>query len=279
MSDQNTPPPGPNESLEPLPRVLAIGGSDPSGAAGIQADLRVLARMGVFGAAAITAVTAQNQHRVSDVMPLPASLVGAQIDAVLQDHPVDAIKVGMLGTVDIVGAVVDRVRALGAQSRLVLDPVLASSTGRSLLSDDGVTLLEKELLPLVAVLTPNIPEAERLTGRPIGSLADMSRAVDLLLARGVGAVLMKGGHLLEIEPELDEVTDILRTADGEELRLVRPRFRGPVLRGTGCTLASGLAAGIAEGLTLRAAVERARDHLERVMLASGACLHVRALGI
>ena len=127
---------------------------------------------------------------------------------------------------------------------------------------------------------------QALTKRAVAGLVMVLEEIHETCRRKVGrwfaarfAVLMKGGHLLEIEPELDEVTDILRTADGEELRLVRPRFRGPVLRGTGCTLASGLAAGIAEGLTLRAAVERARDHLERVMLASGACLHVRALGI
>jgi hydroxymethylpyrimidine/phosphomethylpyrimidine kinase len=279
MSDQNAPSALLLEPAEAIPRVLAIGGSDPSGAAGIQADLRVLGRMGVFGAAAITAVTVQNQYRVSDVMALSGSLVGAQIDAVLQDGAVDAVKVGMLATVDIVGAVVDRVRSLGAHSRLVLDPVLVSSSGRSLLSDDGVALLSKELLPLVSLLTPNIPEAERLTGLRIGSLEDMSQAVDLLLARGVGAVLIKGGHLLELEPDLDEITDILRTADGEELRLVRTRVRGPVLRGTGCTLASGVAAGIAEGLTLRSAVERARDYLQEAMRLSVGCLTVRALGV
>jgi hydroxymethylpyrimidine/phosphomethylpyrimidine kinase len=233
----------------------------------------------VFGTAAITAVTAQNQHGVTDVMPLPASLVGAQMDAALSDAPVDAVKTGMLANVDIVGQVIGRVRALGTSARLIVDPVLVSSTGRRLLDDDGVELLIKELLPLSALITPNLPEAERLTGVSIFSLDDMSVALDHLLARGASAVLLKGGHLLRLLPDLTEVTDILRTADGEEFRFVRKRVSGPELRGTGCTLASAVAAGIAEGLTLRSAVERARDDLEAVMNNSAGCRVARALGV
>jgi hydroxymethylpyrimidine/phosphomethylpyrimidine kinase len=269
----------PEQPTLPLARVLCVGGSDPSGAAGIQADLRVLARLGVFGTAAITAVTAQNQHGVTDVKPMPASLVGAQMDAALDDAPVDAVKTGMLANVDIVAQVIGRVRALGTSARLIVDPVLVSSTGRRLLDDDGLELLIKELLPLSALVVPNLPEAERLTGVTIANLDDMSIAVDHLLARGASAVLIKGGHLLGLEPELTEVTDILRTADGEEFRFVRPRIVGPELRGTGCTLASAVAAGIAEGLTLHSAVERARDDLELVMKNSAACRSVRALGV
>lgn len=260
-------------TTEPGPRVLVVGGSDPSGAAGIEADIKTLTALGVFGAAAITAITVQNQHGVTDVMPLPASLVGAQMDAAIQDAPCDAIKVGMLATVDIVHALAERAARLGSSARLVIDPVLVSSSGRSLLSDDGKRALSEKLIPIAALVTPNIPEATALTGVQIASVEEMSLAADHLLARGAAAVLIKGGHLLDAHPDLEEITDLLRTADGEELRIVRPRKRlgkgSAEFRGTGCTLASAIAAGIAEGLTLRDAVERARDYLDCAMQQAG----------
>lgn len=273
--------PVPDLRSEPGPRVLAIGGSDPSGAAGIQADLKTFTGCGVFGAAAITSVTVQNQHGVTDATPLPASVVLAQIDAAFADAPFDAVKTGMLASADIVYGVADRARGWGSGARLIVDPVLVSSSGRSLLTDEGKRAVLERLVPIAALLTPNIPEATALTGVPISSVEDMSRAADHLLAHGAAAVLIKGGHLLDLDPDAEELTDILRTADGEEVRMVRSRrhlgAKGAEFRGTGCTLASAVAAGIAEGLTLKTAVERARDFLDAAMAASGPYLNVRGL--
>lgn len=271
----------PDPRSEPGPRVLAIGGSDPSGAAGIQADLKTFTGCGVFGAAVITSVTVQSQHGLYDATPLPASVVLAQIDAAFSDAPFDAVKTGMLASADIVHGVADRAKQWGSGSRLIVDPVLASSSGRSLLTDEGKRALLERLVPSAALVTPNIPEATALTGVPISSVEDMSLAADHLLARGAAAVLIKGGHLLDLDPDLEELTDLLRTADGDEVRLVRNRRKlgknGIEFRGTGCTLASAIAAGIAEGLTLMTAVERARDYLDAAMAAGGPYLNVRGL--
>lgn len=273
--------PLPDPMSEPGPRVLAIGGSDPSGAAGIQADLKTFTGCGVFGAAAITSVTVQSQQGVSDSTPLPASVVLAQIDAAFSDAPFDAVKTGMLASADIVHGVADRAQKWGPGARLVVDPVLVSSSGRALLTEEGKRALLERLIPIAALVTPNIPEATALTGVPISSVQDMSLAADHLLARGAAAVLVKGGHLLDLDPELDELTDLLRTADGEEMHLVRNRRKigkqAAQFRGTGCTLASAIAAGIAEGLTLKTAVERARDYLDAAMASSGPYLNVKGL--
>ena len=208
-------------------------------------------------------------------------MVLAQIDAALEDAPFDAVKTGMLATADIVHGVADRAGHWGPRVRLVVDPVFVSSSGRSLLTEEGKSALLKRLIPSAALVTPNIPEATALTGVPISSVDDMSLAADHLLARGAAAVLIKGGHLLELFPELEELTDLLRTADGEEVRLVRSRRRldskAGEFRGTGCTLASAIAAGIAEGLTLKTAVERARDYLDATMASGAPYVNVRGL--
>jgi hydroxymethylpyrimidine/phosphomethylpyrimidine kinase len=234
--------------------VLTIAGSDPSGGAGIQADLKTLTALGVYGASAITAVTVQNTLGVSEVLPIPASVVGAQIDAVLEDIGADVIKTGMLVNVDVVRAVAKRV----GRAALVVDPVVLASDGRELLAGDGVAALLTDLVPRAALVTPNVPEAERLTGVSIQTLEDAGRAADRFLELGAAAVLVKGGHL---PGEDEEVTDLLRTADGEEYRFAAPRLMTRAGHGTGCTLASAIAAGIAEGLTLRDAVQRGRDYL------------------
>jgi hydroxymethylpyrimidine/phosphomethylpyrimidine kinase len=264
-------------SIEPGPRVLVVGGSDPSGAAGIQADLKTLTALGVYGASAVTAVTVQNQRGVTDVMPLPASLVGAQMDAANSDSPCDVVKTGMLATVDIVHALADRLGSWGSPTRLVLDPVLTSTSGRSLLGDDGKKALIERLIPGCALITPNLLEAQELTGQRIVAAQEMGILADYLLAMGASAVLIKGGHLIDLDPEIDEITDLLRTIDGEEIRFSRPRLKGPGWRGTGCSLASAIAAGIAEGLTLRSAVERGCRYVELAMKESAPYLGVRAL--
>ena len=263
--------------VEPGPRILAVGGSDPSGAAGIQADLKTLTALGVFGATAVTAVTVQNQRGVTDVMALPASLVGAQMDAAMADAPCEVLKTGMLASVDIVHAVADRLQSWGSATRLVLDPVLTSTSGRSLLGDDGRKALIERLIPGCALITPNLIEAQELTGQRIVAPEEIGILADHLLALGASAVLIKGGHLVDLDPEIDEVTDLLRTIDGEEIRFSRPRLPGPGWRGTGCSLASAIAAGVGEGLTLRSAVERACRFVELAMKESAPFLGVRAL--
>ncbi len=247
------------------PRVLTVAGSDSSGGAGIQADLKVLTALGVYGASAITAVTVQSTLGVTDVMPVPASVVGAQMDAVLDDIGADVIKTGMLVSIDIVRAVAQRARRVAPGVRLVIDPVILASDGRELLSGDGVRALVEELLPVAALITPNVPEAERLTGVRIGSLDDAGAAADRLLALGANAVLIKGGHM-PFQSEDEDVVDLLRTADGEEYRFSESRVKTRSTHGTGCTLASAIAAGIAEGLTLQGAVQRARTYLKEAML-------------
>lgn len=257
-----------NERLVPespeVAAVLAIGGTDPTGAAGVAADLKTLSALGVYGAAAVTAVTVQTTEAVSDVVAMPASLVGAQIDAALVDVAVDAVKTGMLANVDIVHAVADRVERQGPGVRWIIDPVLASSSGRELLGADGRKALVERLIPRAALVTPNLGEASILTGIRIESAEHASMAADHFLALGASAVLIKGGHWPDLDPELEEVTDLLRTADGDEWRFTRPRLPG-AYRGTGCTLATAIAAHVAEGRTLRASVEQARDFLELAM--------------
>jgi hydroxymethylpyrimidine/phosphomethylpyrimidine kinase len=247
------------------PRVLTVAGSDSSGGAGIQADLKTFAAFGVYGASAITAITVQSTLGVTDVMPVPASVVGAQMDAVLDDIGADVIKTGMLVSVDIVRAVALRARRTGTGARIVIDPVILASDGRELLSNDGVRALVEELLPTSALITPNVPEAERLTGVRIQSLEDAGAAADRLLALGANAVLIKGGHM-PFQSEDEDVVDLLRTADGEEYRFAESRVRTRSTHGTGCTLASAIAAGIAEGHTLHGAVQRARTYLKEAML-------------
>lgn len=276
MSESKKPVSGP-PAVEPGPRVLAVGGSDPSGAAGIQADLKTLTALGVFGATAVTAVTVQNQRGVSEVMPLSASLVGAQMDAAIADAPCEVVKTGMLASVDIVHAVADRLRNWGSATRLVLDPVLTSTSGRSLLGEEGKKALIERLIPGCALITPNLMEAQELTGQRVFGPEGMGLLADHLLALGASAVLIKGGHLIDLDPDVQEITDLLRTIDGEEIRFTRPRLPGPGWRGTGCSLASAISAGIAEGLTLRSAVERGCRFLELAMQESAPFLGVRAL--
>lgn len=250
------------QEVEIPARVLCIGGTDPTGAAGLLLDQRTLAALGVYGAGVVTAVTVQTSRGVSDIVPMPASVVGAQIDAALEELGTPTIKVGMLHSLDIVLAVAGRVRRLGSQARLVVDPVLGSSSGRSLLAEDGRKALLEELLPLAALVTPNRMEAEALTGVPIRDRTDMARAADWLLAAGAAAVLIKGGHL---DDDAEQVSDLLRTADGDQYFIERSRILGPGFRGSGCFLASAIAAFLAEGVALASAVEAARTELDRAM--------------
>lgn len=242
------------------PRVLVVAGSDSGGGAGIQADIKTITMLGAFATTAITALTAQNTLGVEEVLPVEARFVALQMRAVLTDIGTDSIKTGMLGSARVVEAVAGVCESLGFGIPLVVDPVMVAKGGARLLDKDAHDALILRLLPLASLLTPNVPEAEILTGMSIKTPRDLERAADALLALGPSAVLMKGGHL-----EGDTIVDLLRTADGAEHRFEGPRIVSRSTHGTGCTLASGIAAGIAEGLTLEGAVARARDFVVKAI--------------
>jgi hydroxymethylpyrimidine/phosphomethylpyrimidine kinase len=248
-----------------MARVLVVAGSDSGGGAGIQADVKTVTALGGYAATAITALTAQNTLGVEAVLPIDPHFVGKQMEVVLVDIGSDAIKVGMLGSAKTVEVVAATAKRLAATTPIVLDPVMVAKGGQSLIDADARDALRSILLPMAALVTPNVPEAESLTGIRIASEADLERAAERLLLLGPGAVLVKGGHLPG-----DIVVDVLRTADGGQYRFESPRIESRSTHGTGCTLASAVALGIAEGLTLESAVARARLYvLEAIRLAPG----------
>jgi hydroxymethylpyrimidine/phosphomethylpyrimidine kinase len=243
-------------------RILVIAGSDSGGGAGIQADIKTITALGAFAATAITALTAQNTLGVHGVMPVPPDFIRQQIDVVLTDIGADVIKIGMLGDVATIGTVCDALADFAADVPVVLDPVMVAKGGHALLSADAVDSLRRRLLPLSAVITPNLPEAAALTGLTIRSEAEMRTAAAAILAMGVPAVLLKGGHL-----ESDTVVDLLATADGIEA-FAAPRIKTRHTHGTGCTTASAVAAGLAQGLSLRDSVIRARLYVRAAIEAA-----------
>ncbi len=235
--------------------ALTIAGSDSSGGAGIQADLKTFEALGVFGTSAVTAVTAQNTTGVSRVDVLAPEAVTAQIDAVASDFSLGAVKTGMLASAEIVHAVADAVERLGL-APLVVDPVMVATSGDALLAPDAVEAYRQRLFPLATVLTPNTHEAEALVGWPVRTLDDARRAAAELRASGADAVLVKGGHL-EGEPD---AVDVLADAEGE--RVYRSeRIDTTSTHGTGCTLASAIAAYLASGADLRDAITGAKKYL------------------
>ncbi|MEM9794419.1 MAG: bifunctional hydroxymethylpyrimidine kinase/phosphomethylpyrimidine kinase [Pseudomonadota bacterium] len=235
-----------------IPNVLSIAGSDPSGGAGIQADLKAISANRAFAMAALTALTAQNTQGVSGVELVPAAFVASQITAVLEDIRVDAIKIGMIATSGIASAVAD---ALPANVPVVLDPVMIAKGGASLLAEDAIDTLRTRLLPLAAIVTPNLPEAAHLLGRPVATNRDaMAEHAQAMLAFGPKAVLVKGGHLAG-----DDSPDVLCT--GETLHwLDTPRTATKNTHGTGCTLSAALAAHLAHGAPLPDAVQAAKTY-------------------
>ncbi len=239
----------------PLPCVLSIAGSDSGSAAGIQADLKTFAAFGVHGLTAITAITAQNTRTIAAVRVLSPQILLAQLDAVRADFRIAAVKIGMLGSAANVRAVAHWLR-MHRLKNIVVDPVLAASSGNRLLTPAALTALRGELIPLAEVLTPNVPEAEALLGRPIRTAADVRTAVQELQRLGARAVLLKGGHL-----DTASVRDYLAEEDG--IAEFTHRRRNFSARGTGCTLASAIAAGLALGLSPHAATQRAERYLQR----------------
>lgn len=240
-----------------MKRALTIAGSDSSGGAGIQADLKTFSAFGVFGASAITAVTAQNTCEVRAIHPVPAERVAEQVELVLSDIGADAIKTGMLFSREIVLAVVEVLEKYELK-HLVVDPVMIAKSGAVLLDQDASDALATRLLPLCEVLTPNIPEAEALTGRRIEGKDDMRRAAEDLFALGPRNILIKGGHLS------GGIVDILY--DGQKwFEFESKRIESTHTHGTGCTLSAALAAGLALGLDPPEAVETARDYVYRAI--------------
>jgi hydroxymethylpyrimidine/phosphomethylpyrimidine kinase len=236
-----------------VPKALTIAGSDSGGGAGIQADLKTFSAFRVFGMSVLTAVTAQNSLGVQGVFNLPPTFVAQQLDAVLADFGADAVKIGMLSTAPIVGAVAERLRA-HRQDRVVLDPVMIAKSGDPLLQPDARAALIEKMLPLAAVVTPNLHEAAALTDMAVDSEADMAEAARRIVARGARAALVKGGHLK------DSATDVLW--DGRTLtRFPGPRVDSPNTHGTGCTLSSAIAAGLAHGRSLEDAVREAKAYV------------------
>ncbi|WP_323716434.1 bifunctional hydroxymethylpyrimidine kinase/phosphomethylpyrimidine kinase [Paracoccus aminovorans] len=251
------------------PIALTIAGSDSGGGAGIQADLKTFSALGVYGASVITAITAQNTRTVAAVEPVSAAMVTAQIDAVFGDLEVRAVKIGMVGGADVITAVADRLAALLADNPVpvVLDPVMVAKSGDALLAEEAVSALREQLLPLATVLTPNLPEAARLLDQnPATTPEEMLRQGEALQALGAMNVLIKGGH-----GSGDRCTDLLVGPD--PLTLTAPRQATRNTHGTGCSLSSAIAAGLAQGLTVPDAVTRAHGWLQgAIARADGLCV-------
>lgn len=245
-----------------MKRALTIAGSDSGGGAGIQADLKTFAARGVYGMSVLTALTAQNTLGVQGVFELPPEFVAQQIDSVVQDIGIDVVKTGMLANAAIIEMVAHKVRQYGL-TPLVVDPVMRAKSGDPLLRADAQAALQRALLPLATVVTPNLPEAEALCGFPISTREEMRRAARAIHALGPQYVVVKGGHV----PHSDESVDVF--FDGyafEELAVPRVATRNT--HGTGCTFASAIAAELAKGASVRDAVRTAKEYVTALLRAS-----------
>ena len=250
----------------PTSIALTIAGSDSGGGAGIQADLKTFSALGVYGASVITAVTAQNTRAVTAVEAISPALIRAQIEAVFADLPPQAVKTGMLGDSQTICTVADSLAAV-ALPYLVIDPVMVAKSGDKLLADAAIATLRERLIPLATLITPNLPEAGELLGRPVITRDDMPQAAADLLALGCHAVLLKGGHLA------GEASDDLLLTTGGATWLSAARHPGKNTHGTGCTLSAAITAGLARGLALVDAVHAAKDYIGAAIAAADR-LHV-----
>lgn len=243
------------------PVALTIAGSDSSGGAGIQADLKTFSAFGVFGTSALTALTAQNTQGVRGISAVPAEFVVAQVEAVLDDLPVAAVKTGMLATAEIAHAVAE-LAAAGRLPHLVVDPVMVASSGDRLLEPQAERVYREQLVPQAAVITPNLREAEVLLGSAISTLAEQHEAARALGALGAGTVVVKGGHAVRDAP--DDAVDVVW--DGATITELRaPRTATANTHGTGCTFAAAIAAGLAAGQGTGEAVRAAKDFVSRAV--------------
>jgi len=241
-------------------RALTIAGSDSGGGAGIQADLKTFSALGCYGMSVITALTAQNTVAVTGIHPVPPAFIAEQIDAVMTDIGTDAVKIGMLHSPEVIETVAGRLRAHNAPN-VVLDPVMVAKSGDKLLQDDAVEALRELLIPMAAIITPNLPEASVLLDQPIRTADEMPDAARALAAFGCRAVLLKGGHL-----ENADSPDILYIRATDDMHpLAARRIDTPNTHGTGCTLSSAVAAGLAAGMEIPGAVTRAKEYISRAI--------------
>lgn len=237
--------------------ALTIAGSDSGGGAGIQADLKTFSALGTYGLSVLTALTAQNTRGVRAVSRVPADFVKDQIDAVFEDIAIDSVKIGMLHRTEIIAVVSNRLRRHRAKN-IVLDPVMIAKDNSTLLRESAIAILKEKLIPLATILTPNLPEASALVGRPVKTVDDMRYAGETLLRLGPKSVLIKGGHL-----KGNRCDDLLMLKDcaAAPLWLTSPRINTANIHGTGCTLSAAIAANLAKGLDLRTAVLAAKAYL------------------
>ena len=246
-------------------RVLTIAGSDPSGGAGIQADLKTFSACGCFGASAIVAVVDENTVGVTGVHPVPVDFVTGQIKSVLDDIGADAVKIGMLHSSELIRAVKETLALYGI-GNIVLDPVMVATSGDKLLQDEAIETLKSELIPFARVITPNIPEAEILLGRKINEQRDLPVVIRELSVGGSVSVLLKGGHLKE-----ELLTDVFYNAETDELiELSSKRIDTRNTHGTGCTFSSAIAAFLAHGLSLNDAIYQAKEYMKSAITAGAA---------
>ncbi len=236
-----------------MKHVLSIAGTDPSGGAGAAADCKTFCAHGCFALNVITAVVSQNTQGVRGYMDVPPELIASQIDAVFEDMAVDAVKIGMVSVPETIRVIAEKLRQY-KPAYTVIDPVMVATSGHRLLAEEAEASLRKELIPLADVLTPNIPEAEVLTGKPVDSFAAMEEAARTIAAMGAKAVLVKGGHRTE------DATDLLY--DGKEFYYFRGRHaESTSTHGTGCSLSSAIAANLANGMNLTDAVRAAKQYV------------------
>lgn len=239
--------------------ALSIAGSDTSGGAGIQADLKTMTMNGVFAMSALTALTAQNTVGVQGIFEVTPEFLGMQIDSVFTDIRPDAVKIGMVASAELISVIAEKLTAYQAEN-IVVDPVMVATSGAKLISDDAVSALKEKLLPLAAVVTPNIPEAEVLSGMKIESPEDMVTAAEKISKEYHCAVLCKGGH------SMNDANDLLYH-DGTYQWFNGKRIDNPNTHGTGCTLSSAIAANLAKGNNLETAVERAKEYISGALAA------------
>ncbi len=232
--------------------ALTIAGSDSSGGAGIQADIKAMTMLGVYAMSAITALTAQNTTGVTAVLEVPPQFLQQQLDAVFEDIPPDAVKIGMVSSAELIKTISERLQFYGAKN-IVVDPVMVATSGAKLIDDNAVATLKKYLFPLATLITPNIPEAEKLSDIKINSAADMEKAAKIIFESYGCAVLCKGGH------SLNDANDIL--FDGETKIFEGKKISTTNTHGTGCTLSSAIAAGLAKNLNLTDAISAAKNYI------------------
>ncbi|GAB6144553.1 bifunctional hydroxymethylpyrimidine kinase/phosphomethylpyrimidine kinase [Desulfocicer niacini] len=250
------------QTMNTYHRVLTIAGSDSGGGAGIQADIKTFSALGCFGMSVITALTAQNTRVVTDILPVPPAFIAAQMDAVLEDIGVDAVKIGMLHSPEVIETVAQKLVQWKCPN-VVVDPVMVSKSGDKLLREDAVKALKQTLIPLATLITPNLPEASVLLDRPVETAGEMSRAAQDLAELGCANVMVKGGHLTG-----EDSGDLLFDKQSQAMiNLPGERIDTKNSHGTGCTLSSAITANLARGMALEPAVKMAKVYITHALRA------------